>query len=257
MRDFHAHSTYSDGTFLPSMVAAAERAGLDGIGFADHCDVSTSDRRTEARARYGFTLDLTYERRRRAIEELRAERDIEIYDAVELNYAPRDEDAVGAFLSEAGFDYAIGSVHMVDGLSIQSPSAFEGLSDGARTAVVERYFERLSALIESELFDVAAHLDLVERTPPLRGRATTEQYRTVAETFSRSRTVPEINAGRALRAEAIVHPDEAFLDVLREYDVPVTVGTDAHRPGEVGDRVSFLRELLDDRGIEAVDPPGL
>ena len=118
LRDFHAHSTYSDGRFLESMVNAAEAAGLDGIGFADHCTVSAHESAVEFAALHGFTLDITYERRRRALERLRE-------------------------------------------------------------------------------------------------------------------------------------------DALRERDVSVTVGTDAHRPGEVGERAAFLREFVAERGLDPVAPPAL
>ena len=254
LRDFHAHSTYSDGRFLASMVNAAEAAGLDGIGFADHCTVSARESTAEFAALHGFTLDLTYERRRRAIERLREDADIEVYDAVEMDYDPDDEAAIGEFLDGAGFDYSVGSVHAVDGMHVQTPSNFDGMSAGERDAVVDRYFENLLSLVESELFDVAAHADLPERVGALRGRATADHYRRAARAFADSRTVPEVNAGRALADPGLVHPAPGFLDALRERDVPVTVGTDAHRPGEVGERAAFLREFLADRGIDPVDP---
>jgi len=257
VRDFHLHSSYSDGAFLPAMVDAADAAGLEGVGLADHCVVTEREAARDERARYGFTLDQTYERRRRAIEQARERADVEIYDAVEMNYEPRDEERIGEFLADAEFEYSLGSVHAVDGRSIQSASAFAGLSEAERDRVVDRYYENLVALVESELFDVAAHLDLTERTPPLRGRATEDHYRRAAEALADSRTVPEINAGRALRDAGIVHPSEPFLDALRERGVGVTVGTDAHRPGEIGDRAAFLERYLDDRGIDPVAPPGL
>ncbi|PSP75090.1 hypothetical protein BRC81_16545 [Halobacteriales archaeon QS_1_68_20] len=50
------------------------------------------------------------------------------------------------------------------------------------------------------------------------------------------------------------HPREAFLDVLAEYDVAVTVGTDAHDPQQLRDRVPLLREQLDERGLDPVSP---
>ncbi len=257
MRDFHLHSSYSDGAFLPAMVDAAAAAGLEGIGLADHCVVTEREAGRDERARYGFTLDQTYERRRRAIEQAREAADVEIYDAVEMNYEPRDEGRIREFLTEADFEYSIGSVHAVDGRSVQSPSAFAGLSEAELDRVVDRYYETLVALVDSELFDVAAHLDLPERTPPLRGRATEDHYRRVAAALADSRTVPEINAGRALREASIVHPSEPFLDALRERGVGVTVGTDAHRPDEIADRAAFLETYLDDRGIDPVAPPGL
>ncbi|OAQ52020.1 histidinol-phosphatase [Natrinema mahii] len=257
MRDFHVHSNYSDGEFLRSMVRAAEAAGLEGVGFADHCNVASRERPESMRGVYGFNLDLTYERRRRGIERLRSDFDLEIYDAVEMDYDPRDEAAIDAFLSEAGFEYAVGSVHDVDGHNVQVASHFAAMSDAERDAVVDEYFDRLVALVESELFDIAAHVDLLERTPPLRGRATEGHYRRVARALADSPTVPEVNAGRALSDAGVVHPAERFLEVLRDHDVTVTVGTDSHRPDELPDRAAFLEDFLDEWGLEAVDPDGI
>ena len=257
MHDFHVHSNYSDGRFLPSMVRAAAEAGLDGVGVADHCIVSSREAMDDARTKWGFNLDRTYERRRRGIDQVRESVDIAVYDAVEMNYEPRDEAAVREFLDGADFDYSIGSVHEVQGLNVQDASNFRDMSDGERDAVVDAYFDGLVALAESELFDIAAHPDLLERVEPLRGRATVDHYRRAARAFADSRTVPEINAGRALRDEAIVHPSPAFLEVLVEHDVSLTVGTDSHTPDEIGDRAAFLREFADERDVDPVGPPSL
>ena len=257
MHDFHVHSNYSDGRFLPSMVRAAAEAGLDGVGVADHCIVSGREAMDDGRTKWGFNLDRTYERRRRGIEQVRGSVDIAVYDAVEMNYEPRDEAAVREFLDGAGFDYSIGSVHEVQGLNVQDASNFRGTSDDERDAVVDAYFDSLAALAESELFDIAAHPDLLERVEPLRGRATEDHYRCAARAFADSRTVPEINAGRALRDEAVVHPSPTFLDVLVDHDVSLTVGTDSHAPDEIGERAAFLEEFAADRGIDPAGPPSL
>ncbi|ADD05947.1 PHP domain protein [Natrialba magadii ATCC 43099] len=254
MHDFHVHSNYSDGSFLRGMVRAAESADLDGIGFADHCNVADRTGADSMRTLYGFNLDLTYERRREGIERVREETSVSIYDAVEMDYNPRDETKIEAFLDDAGFDYSIGSVHTVDGDNVQIPSAFTERTDDELNAVVDDYFDTLVSLIESELFDIAAHVDLIERTPPLRGRATTDHYRRVAQAFADSSTIPELNAGRALTDAEIVHPSSAFLSTLREYDVPVTIGSDSHRPGEIGKRATFLEEYAAELGLEPVSP---
>jgi histidinol-phosphatase (PHP family) len=257
VHDYHAHTNYSDGRYMFHMVRAAETAGLEGIGFTDHCTVTERERRHEERARYAFNLDVTYERRRHAIESLRAESDVAIYDGVEMDYDPRDESAIADFLEEAGFDYVIGSVHELDDANVQVPSNYAGRSDAELDRLVDDYFDRLVQLIESELFDVAAHPDLIERTPPLAGRATERQYRRVADAFTDSRTIPEINVGRALTELDLVHPTDPFLDVLREYEVPTTVGSDSHTPEEVEARTPFLQDFFEQRGIEPVAPPAL
>jgi histidinol-phosphatase (PHP family) len=252
-RDYHVHSTYSDGRFLFQMVRAAAEAGLAGVGVADHCNVSDREEIAEQKHLLGFNLDETYERRREAIQRLREESKIEIYDGVEMDYHPEEEDAIRAFLDEADFQYTIGSVHYLDGVNVHVEPYFAEQTERDRQAAVDRYFDYLVALIDSELFDVAAHVDLVERNPALRDLATEADYRRVAEAFADSRTIPELNAGRALDEYGEFHPSPAFLDVLAEYGIPITVGSDAHQPEEIGERHPHIERYLDARGLEAVE----
>jgi histidinol-phosphatase (PHP family) len=250
--DFHAHTNYSDGAFMRWMVDAAADAGLDGIGFADHCTVSPEPSARRHRRAFGFNLDLTYERRRRALDTVRDEADIEVFDAVEMDYDPDHEAAIGDFLDEAGFDYAVGSVHDLDGANVHAEAHFAGKPESERRALVDRYFEKLTALIDSELFAIAAHPDLIERNAHLRGFATEDHYAAVADAFRGSRTVPEINAGRRRSDYGEFHPAPAFLDRLVEAGVRVTVGTDSHEPDEVAPRAREVGGELDTRGLDAV-----
>lgn len=252
MYDYHVHSTYSDGSFLRWMVDAAADAGLDGIGFADHCNVSPDERAARHKRALGFNLDLTYERRRRAIDRLREDAAIEVYDAVEMDYDPAHETAIAAFLDDAAFDYAIGSVHELDGANVHTRSHFADKPTAERRALVDRYFEKLVSLVESELFAIAAHIDLIERNPHLRGFATADHYERVADAFTRSRTVPEINAGRRLGDYGEFHPAPAFLDALDAAGIRVSVGTDSHEPEAIGRRAAEIESELSRRGIDPV-----
>ena len=252
MYDYHAHTNYSDGAFLRWMVEAAADAGLDGIGFADHCNVSPESNAQRHKRAFGFNLDLTYERRREAIEAVREEAPVDVFDAVEMDYDPAHEGAIAAFLDDAGFDYAVGSVHNLDGANVHTRSHFADKPKAERRDLVDRYFEKLVALVESELFAVAAHPDLIERNPHLRGFATEDHYAAVADAFRDSRTVPEINAGRRLDDYGRFHPAPAFLDRLVDAGVEVTVGTDSHEPDAIAPRVREIEGELDERGLEPV-----
>lgn len=254
--DYHVHSTYSDGEFLWSMCRAAADAGLDAVGFADHCNVAERERPREFKKVMGFNLDLTYGRRREAIEHLRERLDIRVFDAVEMDYDPRDADAIEVFLAEADFDYAIGSVHTLEDVNVHAESYFAEKPEDERRALVEEYFDEVVALAESELFEIAAHVDLVERNPSLRGLATEEQYHRVAEAFADSSTVLEVNAGRVHDEYGEFHPAPALLDILSERDVALTLGTDSHAPGEIGERKEELEKFVAAHDIEPVEVVG-
>ena len=247
--DCHAHSDYSDGEKMAAMVEAARDAGLDGVGFADHCNVSAE----EPGVSQPFDLDETYAERRREIESLRDEFDVDIFDAVEMDYRPADEDRVEAFLADANFEYALGSVHHVGERNVAVSGEFADDSEAERAAFVDEYFAEVVDLVESELFDVLAHVDLTERNEALRGHATMDHYRDVAEALADSQTVPELNAGRVLADYGELHPHPEFLDVLQSADVQFVTGTDAHTPDELDARVEYLSNIIHSRDIEVVE----
>jgi len=251
--DYHVHSTYSDGSFLGWMVGAAEQAGLDGVGIADHLVVSEREVQRRRRRRDGLNLDRTRDRRQAAIEDVREEHAIEVFDAAEVDYHPADEAAIESFLANADFDYAVGSVHLVDGVNVHVADP----TDPA--AYVDRYVELVEAMLDSELFAIAGHVDLPERNPNLRGALDGDHYRRLADAFARSRTVPEVNAGRSNRdldhpgatdGTGFFHPLPEFLAALRDRDVRVVAGTDAHDPGDLRERVPLLEERFAGLGIE-------
>lgn len=254
MYDYHTHSTYSDGDFLEWMVGTAEDVGLEGIGIADHLIVSDAESQVRRRRREGHALDLTYERRREAIEEVRADTEIEVFDAAEVDYQPDDQPLIEDFLAGAGFDYHVGSVHMVgdDNVHVADPDDPE--------AFVEHYVDLVEQMVETELFAIAGHVDLPERNPHLRDVMDRPQYDRLARAFADSRTVPEINAGRSNReidhpaddtgVPGFFHPVPEFLAALREHDVTVVAGSDAHEAGDLRERTRLLEERFDDLGLE-------
>jgi histidinol-phosphatase (PHP family) len=166
-----------------------------------------------------------------------------------MDYHPADEAAIREFLADADFDYVVGSVHEVDGHNVHFPY-FEDLDEDGRRAAVDEYFESLVALVESGLFDVLAHPDIVERNPALRGLATEDHYRAIAEAVVDSDVVPELNAGRVDEEYGEFHPSPAFLSVFAEFDIPMTIGSDAHTPEALRSRHPRLHDRLADAGVE-------
>jgi histidinol-phosphatase (PHP family) len=247
--DVHAHTTFSDGSDLRSMVDAAEAAGLDGIGLTDHCILTT-----DAFGRHRkYDLDETYERRRERIEAARERTELKLYDAVEMSYVPHETDRIRSFLADAGFEYTLGSVHFADGYNYSSDAQYVEMSDEERREAVEVYYDAVVGLVESELFDVLAHLDLPQRLETLRSYSRPTDYDRVCAALAESRTVPELNAGRVHRSLGQPHPDPEMLSRFSDRGIGFVLGTDSHRPAEITERVPVLQELSERPEFEPLD----
>ena len=255
--DLHTHTTYSDGSFMHMMASAAQKQGLKEIGFADHANVSKRKPMIDTKYNNGFNLDKTYERREKAIEKLRDKKNIKIYSAVEMDYDPRDEKEIKAFLDEKNFDYTLGSVHHLEDVNIHVRKHFADRTEKERRKLVQNYFDKLEEMIESGIFDIASHIDLFERNPHFQGLAKEKDYKRIAEAFKNSRTMPEINAGRALRGLEELHPTEKFREILIKEGVTFTAGTDSHRPEDIQKLNQHLDKKLDELDIDVERPPKL
>lgn len=238
--DLHAHTRFSDGSKMEDMVSAAETAGCDGIGLTDHCILADDDfgRRAE------YDLVNTYEQRRERIEAVRETTDIRVFDAVEISYVPGTAEEIRSFLNVAGFDYSIGAVHFAGEHDYTSSSSYANDSESAIRVAVDEYYDTLVDMIESDLFDIVAHLDLPERHDVLRGATTPDHYRAVADAVAESRSIPEVNAGRVFRSLGRVHPNPELLDTFTDRQIEFVFGTDSHTPDEIRRRVPYLRELF-------------
>lgn len=251
--DYHAHTNYSDGVPVWRMMRAVQNLSLDAIGFADHCNVSSRDPMIQHKKVAGFNLDETWERREVALEQMQKEFDTNILSGVEIDFHPDDMEEIRSFLENTDFDYVIGSVHFIEDVNVHVPRYFAEKSDEERRDAVDRYFDMLIQLIESELVDIAAHMDVIERNPSLRGIPTEEHYHKVADALEASSTVTEINAGRVLQDYGQTHPRPDFLNILRDRGIRFTRGSDAHTPQELKKRTVFLTDFFEENGMEPVE----
>lgn len=247
--DVHTHTTFSDGSDLDGMITAAEEATLDGLGITDHC-ILTDDSFGRRRQ---YDLFETYEQRRERIDSARETTDLTLYDAAEMSYVERDEAEIAAFLDDAAFAYTIGSVHFAGPYDYTSASQYADASNSERRAAIERYYDAVVALVDSELFDVLGHLDLPERLETLRGYSQPSDYDRVAAALADSETVPEINAGRVNRSLNRPHPNASMLERFDDHGVAFVLGSDSHRPDELTERIPELRAVADDTAVELIE----
>lgn len=155
--------------------------------------------------------------------------------ALEVDYFPNGQDWVRELAGLYPWDYFIGSVHYVsDNWVIDDPNQVSQWKNRDSSEVWRTYFDRLAAAAESGLFEIIGHADLPKKfghEPPPNGRRFYEKFLDAAK---KSGCAIELNTAGLRKDCTEIYPSREILQLAFQKDVPVTFGSDAHAPGEVG-----------------------
>ena len=163
--------------------------------------------------------------------------DLRILVGIEADYIEETLDETAAVLEQYPFDYAIGSVHIVGRrFPFDHPEMLGHLPEYG----IERIFLESLALAEraaaSGLFDIIGHLDHAKKfghrpeDPEAVEAATSAALRAVAA----AGCALELNTAGWRKPVGEAYPAPELLAAAADLDVPLTLGSDAHRPAEVG-----------------------
>jgi len=220
----------------------AVEAGLDEIGFSDHSPMRRDDF-DNWRMRFG-QLDEYVENVRRAQKNFPQ---LTIRLALEVDYLPGHEDWIRELAARAPWDYFIGSVHYVsDSWDIDNPAKLSEWKKRDAFAVWQIYFERLALAAESKLFEIIGHADLPKKFGIRPAQDCAPLYEKFLDAAKKSDCAVELNTAGLRKDCKEIYPSREFLRLAFQKNVPITFGSDAHKPEEVGmnfaEAVSLARE---------------
>ncbi len=250
MIDYHLHGNFSGhGTGdLAEYVEAAVAKGLTEIGFSDHLPkVVDPDP-------YHAMLEENLPRYVERVLELReANRGrIAIKLGIEADYFEGHEAETKRLVDSQPFDYVLGALHFLGDWHFTSKEGLARFADEDPAEAFPKYFEKLKRLIETGLFDVLAHPDALRRGAFQPARSMENEHREVARLLAAKGMAIEINTGGLRRGAGSVYPERGFLAACVAEGVPVTVGSDAHSPAEVGRDFIAAFRLLGEFGVREV-----
>ncbi len=247
--DYHIHTTrcgHAVGA-MRDYVLEARQAGLAEMGFADHFPMLHLRDAHLAMDLEEVPLYIA------EVEELRAEfPGFPIRLGIEADYVPEVLDQLEDMLGRYSFDYVYGSVHFVDGWAFDDPRCLDGYECCDIDLLYRRYFELLADAAECGLFDALPHPDLVKKFGYRPEGDLEEIYRECLERVARTGLAVEINTAGLRKPVAEIYPAPAFLKQGRELGIPVTLGSDAHAPDEVGRDFNLALALLEEAGYESI-----
>jgi histidinol-phosphatase (PHP family) len=264
LTSYHNHSFWSDGRASPAnLLAEARRLGIDELGVSDHLVLDPHGHtpgwsmQPEHLPRYLADLDTL----RRAQEPV-------LRIGIEADWIQGQGAVIAAALDDKRLDYAIGSVHQVSGMHVDTAyETLRWLEPAALERMYLRYWELVRDMARSGLFQVAGHLDLPKKL--LRRPSAAEQPGDRADGCTAAHRRPRVgeapNVTEALDAIAEAgmvvelntagwcmpcqecYPSPRLLRACKRRGIPVTINADAHSAQDlVRDfrrAVALLREL--------------
>jgi histidinol-phosphatase (PHP family) len=241
--DYHMHTAlckHATGTPAEYRSAAAA-AGIPQMCFTDH---SPEPSGYDARHRMQIGQFPEY---RNMVAALRDGGTPDVLFGIEADYYPAGEAFLREFLPRQEMDYVLGSIHYIKDWGFDNPDYREVWASVDVKGVWKEYFRLMDRLVEMRLFDAIGHFDLPKKFGHrLRDRDLTEFAQPLLDKVMKSGMAIEINTSGLRREAAEVYPSPLILALMREREIPICFGSDAHEAGHVGykfaEAVSLARE---------------
>jgi histidinol-phosphatase (PHP family) len=205
-------------------------AGLTEIGFSDHSPMPRDD--FDNWRMFDRQLDEYVGKVQLARETFP---DLTIRLALEVDYLPGHEDWIRKLAARHPWDYFIGSVHYVsETWDIDNPAKLSEWKKRDAFEVWRIYFERLAMAAGSGLFEIIGHADLPKKFGIRPAQDCTPLYEHFLEAAAKANCAIELNTAGLRKECKEIYPSRELLQLAFAKHVPITFGSDAHAPEEVG-----------------------
>jgi histidinol-phosphatase (PHP family) len=96
------------------------------------------------------------------------------------------------------------------------------------------YIDTLIEGIDTGLFDILGHTDLIKKPGDSLIDRVPEPIHRLLKSVRRAGMTIEINTSGYRKAAAETYPGLDWLPLLKRHHIPITIGSDAHTPDQVG-----------------------
>jgi histidinol-phosphatase (PHP family) len=239
--DYHIH-TYLCRHASGEPRAYVERAiglGMDELGFADHLPFLAGwTPRHVAADDWAMGID-ELDDYVTLVRELQSEYagDIRVLLGIEADYIEDTLDETARVLSDYPFDYAIGSVHVIgDRFPFDHSAMVERLPEYGIDRIFVESLGLVARAAATGLFDVIGHIDQAKKYGhrPADALVVAAAAEEALCAIAAAGIALELNTCGWRKPAAEAYPAPDLLARAGALGIPVTFGSDAHKPGDVG-----------------------
>ncbi len=225
--DLHNHTTLCNHAVgsTREYINRAIDLGIDIYGFSDHAPMNF-----DSYYRMGLADMNYYENDIRNLKDEFKDK-IEILLGYEVDYLEKylEQDVINAKV-----DYLIGSIHFLDEWGFDNPEFIGHYKNVDIDRIWEDYFLAIKNLAKSGLFQIVGHIDLMKLFNFLPKKDIKILAKDAISEIKKANMAVEINGAGFRKDVKEQYPSSNILEMLLEYDIPITFGSDAHSIEQVG-----------------------
>lgn len=237
--DYHIHAA-AHGEYMYSpewiekFIAAAAKREISEIGLSEHQE-------------YSGLVDWT------AIEKASSEiKQVKIRLGLEADYIPGQESITRRYILARNYDYIIGSVHFIQGWGFDHPDFRERFDHCDVDETYQIYFSLVCGMAQSGLYDIVGHMDLIKLWGHRPRRHISSFISPVLKAIKLSGMAVELNSAGLRKPVHELYPAENIIKEMYNMNIPVTLGSDAHHPDQVGEDFDILVKTATRAGYNSI-----
>jgi len=267
LRDYHTHSRRCGHALgeIEDYVKVAIDKNLNEIGISDHFPVGAviDDPRI---AEFIKKASMEVENFSSYIKEIKGLKEkykdkISIRISTEVTfYTPgralsRQKEVLKPFIDD--MDYIIGAIHDIkwhgSPLIIIYPNEASVLREYGEDKIILEYINKLMKLVDTNFFDVIAHFDHYRIFfPPNNPKYSQYNWQKILDLLDKIKNngmAIEINTSGFLKEIGGQYPDDDIIKEIIQRDIPLLLGSDAHKPDYVGYMFEEIIEKIRKLGL--------
>lgn len=225
--DYHVHAAaHGEYIYSPEWIeqflAAAAKRGISEIGLSEHQE-------------YSGLVDVS------AIKIAASKvKEVKIRLGLEADYIPGQESITKRHIMAHNYDYIIGSVHFIKGWGFDHPDFRERFDHCNVDETYRIYFNLVCGMVQSGLFDTVGHMDLIKIWGHRPRSPISSFISPLLKAVKLSGMAVELNSAGLRKPVHELYPAEDILKEMYNINIPVTFGSDAHHPDQVGEDFAVL-----------------
>jgi histidinol-phosphatase (PHP family) len=239
LADYHihaaAHGEYKyTREWIQQFLDTAAGRGIAEIGLSEHLE-------------YSQLVDLAL------IEKISSEaKQVKVRLGLEADYIPGQEEITRRHIMARNYDYIIGSVHFINGWGFDHPDFRERFDHCDIDETYQFYFNLVLGMVQSGLYDIVGHMDLIKLWGHRSRRPISSFITPVLKAIRVAGMTVELNSAGLRKPVHELYPAESIITEMFNLDIPVTFGSDAHHPDQVGEDFNILIEAAARAGYNSI-----